>query len=237
MNLGKLLLCRVSRYGAAGILGLVVGLAIAALTPRKWGELPPSGHCEFPIYVSGDRMHAELIVPVRTPIFDWNTVLNLNQIGRTPASQYRYLQFGWGDRIFYMQTPSWEQMNWASALRSLFYWRNSSAVFVKGHATLPTYPSTSRQCVRLGRTDYLALMQFLQNSFQRDSQGQLQHLGLGQDGDSSFYAATGYYSVLRTCNSWTAEALQAAQVNTPVWTALAPPILHHLRNGCQCDEP
>jgi uncharacterized protein (TIGR02117 family) len=229
----KAILRRVVWFLVISILGVLVLVAIAVLTPRKWGTLPPSGNCNFKVYISGGVMHTNLIVPVQTPVYDWRKHLDLEQVGTSSAASYRYLQFGWGDRIFYMETPSWGKMNYASALRALVL-QNPSAMFVKGHETVPRYPSEELKCLRLGERDYLALMQFIAASFQADAQGREIWLGSGQDRESGFYAATGNYSMFKTCNSWTADGLRSANVNTPVWGGLAPAVMYHLRNGCQC---
>lgn len=229
---------RLKRWGSylgLASLGLVVVLTIAAITPRQW-HIPPSHDCRFTIYITSDGMHTNFFVPIQTSVYDWSQQLDLEAIGRDPATDYRYLQFGWGDRIFYMGTPSWKEFRLTNALRALFYWHNSSAIFVKGHATPPQAGHESITCLRLSQTDYLALMHFLQTTFQTDAQGRVTRLGSGQDGNSSFYAATGFYSILRTCNSWTAEGLRAAHVNTPLWGGLAPAVMRQLRNGCECND-
>ncbi|MGI0486032.1 TIGR02117 family protein [Pantanalinema rosaneae CENA516] len=222
-------------YLGLGCLGLIAVLTIAAITPRQW-QIPPSHDCRFTIYITSDGMHTNFFVPVRTAIYDWSQQLDLEAIGNDAATNYRYLQFGWGDRLFYMQTPSWQEVRLTNALRALFYWRNAAAIFVKGHATAPQVGHEQVTCLHLSATNYLALMQFLQATFQTDAQGQVDRLGSGQDQQSSFYAATGFYSILYTCNSWTAEGLRAANINTPLWGGLAPPIMWHLRNGCECHD-
>ncbi|NJP09016.1 MAG: TIGR02117 family protein [Leptolyngbyaceae cyanobacterium RU_5_1] len=219
------------------VLGLVAGvalLAIAALTPRKW-SFSQTEPCEFTVYVSGDEFHTNFFVPVETSVYDWGDHLNLDGIAGSSSKDYRYLQFGWGDRIFYMETPSWDQVSPTNALRSLFFWQNASAMFVKGHSSVPHFPNETLKCIRLSKTDYLALMNFIDTSFQADKQGHKQRIGSGQDQQSGFYAAHGYYSAIKTCNSWTADGLRAANINTPLWAGLAAPIMYHLRNGCECD--
>jgi uncharacterized protein (TIGR02117 family) len=134
-----------------------------------------------------------------------------------------------------METPSWQQLNVTSALRALFL-QNPSAMFVKGHTTVPHYPAERLKCVNMGQEDYLALMKFIEDSFQSGQQGKKLRLGNGQDRESGFYAANGRYSMLKTCNSWTANGLRAANVNTPVWGGLAPAVMDHIRNGCECQE-
>jgi uncharacterized protein (TIGR02117 family) len=225
---------RVALYGSGGLLAAVVLLAIATLIPRRW-HVPPNQDCRFTVYVSGGAMHTNLIVPISTPIFDWRNHLDLESIGNTNAETYRYLQFGWGDRTWYMQTPSWDRVNYLDIFRVLLLPGNTTALLVKGHATVPRYAGEELKCLRLSQADYSTLMGFIQQSFQPSLQGEKQRLGDSQDRESGFYAATGYYSALRTCNSWTAEALQSANVNTPLWSGLATPVMAHLRNGCACN--
>ena len=219
-----------------GGLGIAGVLAIAANTPRLW-QFPANYPCEVTIYVTSDGFHTNFFVPVKAADFDWQQRLDLAQIAPQNPATYRYLQFGWGDRIFYVDTPSWDQVKPTNALRALFYWQNASALFVKGHATLPTPGSDTLKCLRLSQSDYLALMQFIERSFDLDPQGQKQRIASGQDQQSSFYAATGHYSAFNTCNSWTADGLRVAQVNTPLWAGLANPLMQQLRNGCDCSTP
>lgn len=225
-------LLRAAGYLTCGGLATAAVLTIAAVTPRQW-QIPKSQDCKFKVYVSGGPMHTNLFVPVQNEAFDWRKALNLQQGNH--STPYRYLQFGWGDRIFYTETLSWDQVSIPSALRALFL-QNLSAVFVKGHPAIPQYPNEQTKCVTLNQSDYLKLMAFIQATFEKDQRGSILPLGKGQDGESEFYAATGHYSMLKTCNSWTADALRAANVNTPVWGGLAPAVMHQIRNGCECDS-
>lgn len=222
-------------YVTVALVGFGALLAIAALVPRQWSVVREQ-NCEFTIYLASDGFHTNFFVPVKTPVFNWGDRLNLAEIANQSRQNYRYLQFGWGDRIFYVETPSWDQVKLSNALRALFYWRNESALFVKGHPALPHLPHEAVKCLRLNKDNYLALMNFIDTSFQTDDRGQKHRIASGQDQQSSFYAATGYYSSLNTCNSWTANGLRAANVNTPLWAGLAQPLMFHLRNGCECGE-
>ncbi len=57
---------------------------------------------------------------------------------------------------------------------------------------------------------YASLLQFIDESFYKDSQGQLIELNLGLYGDSQFYKAKGKFSIVNTCNSWTAKGLKSS---------------------------
>ena len=219
-------------YLGAGALAGSLALAIAVLTPRKW-SFDQQEPCEFTVYLSSDGFHTNLFVPTKTAVYDWTQ--RTAGLATDISAGDRYIQLGWGDRRFYMETPDWNQVNPLEAVRALLFWQNPTAMFVKGHATIPHTPNEDLKCLRLGKTDYLAMMTFIDRSFQTNSQGQKQRLGSGQDQQSGFYAATGYYSIFNTCNSWTANALQSANINTPLWGGLAQPIMMHLQNGCTCD--
>lgn len=225
---------RIGLYGLYAVLGTITLLAIAAVTPRQWYPPQQQADCKFRIYVSGGIMHTNFFVPVRNDAFDWNQHLNLATLGKRMATEYRYLQFGWGDRRFYIETPSWDKISISSALRSLLL-QNPAALFVKGHTTVPYYPNETLKCISLDQTRYLKLMHFLEASFQTNSQGK-ERISSGHDGDSSFYAATGRYSMFKTCNSWTAEGLRSADVNTPLWGGLAPAVMQQLKDSCECGE-
>lgn len=218
-------------YGLCSVLATIALLTIAALTPRQWQASSQSQGSQFSVYVSGDALHTNFFVPVRTPAFDWNQHLALAEIGQNVPASYRYLQFGWGDRIFYVETPSWAKISVLSALRSLVL-QNPAALFVKGHSAVPHYPNETLKCVRLSEGNYLKLMHFIEASFQTN-QGKTLRIGTGQDGDSSFYAANGRYSSLKTCNSWIADGLRTADVNTPLWGGTAPAVMRQLKDTCE----
>jgi hypothetical protein len=84
----------------------------------------------------------------------------------------------------------------------------------------------------VNKNDYLQLMEFIQDSFQIDANGKEIRIGNGHNPHAGFYAAKGSYSLLRNCNSWTAEGLRKADVNTPFWDGLSSGIMLHLRSGC-----
>jgi len=229
-NLGR----RLRRSGLCiglGGLGVATLLTLAALIPRQW-QINPSQDCRYTVYVSGGIMHTNLILPRQTDVYDWSQFLP----DPPDLQPLPYLQVGWGDRIFYLETPSWDKIDTLSALRSLVYWRNQTALFVLHHADVSRNPDETLKCVRLSQADYLALITFVRQTFKTTPANQPILLKTNPDRQGKFYAAQGYYSALRTCNSWTAEALRAANVNTPLWAGLAPPVLHHLRNGCTCNN-
>jgi len=221
---------QLARYSAIALAGCIFLGVVTSLLPRRWQTQTRSpSDCSETIYVSGGATHVNLIVPVKSAVFDWQTSLNLQDLGAN-SQEFRYLQFGWGDRIWYAETSDWGEGNVLSGLRALF-WQNPAALFVMGHNQVPRYPNETLRCLRLSKADYQGLIQFIERSFQTNGQGK-QRIPTDPGRIGAFYEATGRYSLLYTCNSWAASALHAGQVTTPIWGSLAPAVMRQLGNGC-----
>jgi uncharacterized protein (TIGR02117 family) len=221
------------RYCCLAILSLGIALFLGCITPTKWYYRAQVG-CTYPIYISSvQNFHAEIIVPVTTDAFDWRSHLTLTQLGPN-AKNYRYLSFGWGDRAFYMDGSK----DLGTVFNALFL-PTPTVMQVWGHPDLKALNSKDFEVkqIRLNRKNYLALMNFIDAGFQHDAQHKVRYLRQGLYRESGFYEAVGSYSILRTCNTWTAEGLRKADVNTPVWPALASPIMAHLKTDCGIAKP
>jgi uncharacterized protein (TIGR02117 family) len=215
------------RYGFLSIFSLIVALVIGCFVPTQWNERSQSD-CSYPIYVSSvNHFHAELIVPVTNAAYDWRSHLNLKELGPN-SDAYRYLSFGWGDRDFFLK-GSFDPFSIFDAL----FLPSSSVMHVWGHPDLQDLSLAFEvKQLRLSRAQYLRLMGFINEGFQHTQTGKPRYVRYGLYRDSAFYDAVGNYSILRTCNVWTAEGLRRADVNTPLWAALAPAIMHQLKNSC-----
>ena len=121
---------------------------------------------------------------------------------RFPNAQY--LVFGWGNRRFYeAASPGAE---WAIA--ALF--PSPSVIFVqeiRGHKPLKPSPGTDLRWLCISSSGMRRLDGFLEMYFRKDRQGSLVRAEPGSP-NGEFYASTGTYDALHTCNTWTAEALQ-----------------------------
>ena len=220
-----------SRSLLIAILGATVTLTVGYLTPRQWGQVS-SKPCALTIYVGGNNFHTNLIIPVKTSEFDGINQLNLGRIGHQESNDYHFLSFGWGDKVFYLNTPTIKDVRVLTALRALLL-PTDTVVHVQGHSTLPQTRAGYRiKSLRVSRQGYLNLREFLISSLARDSEGELILIQQSHRYSGSFYAAKGFYSVFQTCNDWTALGLRAADVNTPMWSGLAGAVFKHLRAGC-----
>ena len=203
---------------------------IGAFTPTKW-LYGRQADCTVPIYVSNvNNFHAEIIVPVINETYDWRQHLDLQQLGQDSA-QYKYLSFGWGDRQFFMNA-SFDPIT----IFDVLFLPGPSVMHVWGHSDpkLQLGSAFELRQINLSKSQYLKLNQFIAGSFQLSAEHQTTYIRQGLYPNSGFYEAKGSYSALRTCNAWTAEALRVADVNTPVWPALAPAVMKQIK--CDCDR-
>jgi uncharacterized protein (TIGR02117 family) len=223
----KLRCLKTIRYGFLSVISLIVVLTIGCLVPTQWGDRPQSD-CGYPIYVSSvNHFHAELIVPVTNAAYDWRSHLNLKELG-SDADTYRYLSFGWGDRDFFLK-GSFDPISIFDAL----FLPSSTVMHVWGHRDLQHLsPAFEVKQIWLSHGQYLRLATFINAGFQHHQTGAPRYMRQGLYRNSGFYEAVGTYSILRTCNTWTAEALRRADANTPLWPDLAPAIMYQLKSSC-----
>jgi uncharacterized protein (TIGR02117 family) len=224
------------KYLGLSIVWVVLWLTMGYFTPRQWGSSRISCGSEAdrqglqPVYFEGDALHVNLLLPVTSAMVDWRQFLG--QIGSETGIRYRYVKFGWGDRDFYRNTPNMAAFQLPRALHALLVPGNPTTVHVQGYQALPIGGGTQREqdqgealkCVALTAPEYRRLVTFVQASFQQTPDHRPLRIQDGFTPSSGFYEGTGHYSILRTCNTWAAEGLDAAGVTTPLWTALAPAV-------------
>jgi uncharacterized protein (TIGR02117 family) len=154
-------------------------------------------------------------VAVHLVVHEWHTGIAIRRAdipaGIWPESrdfpQAEYLEVGWGDRDFYQGR---EQGPWGMLRAAL--WPTPSVLHVAGvQGRLPqTFPASEIVQLTLPAEGFQALLRHVHDAFQRAGAAAAAPLGPGLYGDSRFYPARESFHLFRTCNVWTARALQAA---------------------------
>lgn len=180
---------------------LAAVLLVAGAAAHAAGPPALSDGCRR-VYVADHGWHTGLIILRQ----DYDSRASLRT---TYFDGKRWLEFGWGDAAFYQA----EEMSIGLALRALFV-PTDTVMHVYGFDGDPVrnFPNSETLSVRVTEAGYRRMLDFIRAAFARDDAGQLAPLGRGLYGLSLFYRANGTYSLERTCNTWTAEALQAAGV-------------------------
>lgn len=194
---------------AVYLLVAVVGGLIAVNRDRA----PLSSGVE--VYLVGNGVHTDVVVPIVTPEKDWAGALPMGMLRIYPGF-HDYLAFGWGDREFYLATPTWDDFRLSTAVKALFG-LDRSVIHIEAMAR--PFPSPATRHLVLSAEAYGRLVRYLEAGFRRDAQGRPQliqdvHYNLRD----AFFEANGHYSMFLTCNEWVRRALAAAGVRVPLWS-------------------
>lgn len=137
-----------------------------------------------------------------------------------------FIEIGWGDKDFYRAT----QITTKMTFKAMFMADGAIAHLVNVPMDpLVFFEGSQIKSLNLSEAGYLRLLAYIDSSLQRSPENTLIGLGKGIYGDSYFFEANGVYSLLNTCNKWTAKALQSGGVNiTPTFKLTAASVMRVL---------
>ncbi|WP_066440839.1 TIGR02117 family protein [Chryseobacterium sp. CCH4-E10] len=171
---------------------------------------------EIPIYIYTNGVHTDIVMPIKNELHDWSSEIPFNNT-KSKRSDYRYVGIGWGDKGFYLDTPTWADLKFSTAFKAAF-WLSESAM----HCTYYLEMREGEDCkmIMISKNQYLQLVKFVDNKFDKDPDGKnilIPTKAVYGDNDA-FYDAKGRYSFLDTCNTWANNALKAAGQKAALWT-------------------
>lgn len=210
------------------LLGLILFLGLYILTGLGLGRMGVAEEAnakdDMDIYLLTNGVHTDLVLPIKNQYYDWSKQLKFENT-KGKKTDYQFVAIGWGDKGFYLDTPTWAELKFSTAFRAATG-LSTAAI----HATFYRTMTLSEDCVKLGisKDQYQRLIAFINKDFIRNQDGSIKHIQTDAVyGDSdAFYDATGSYSLFHTCNSWTNRALKAAGQKASVWTPFDRGIFH-----------
>lgn len=202
---------------------LLAALILGAVPAnRGWHEAKEG----VTIFVRTNGVHTWILVPKVTPEMDWRPLVPGEHLRDPRWGNGDYVALGYGNRTFYLETPTWGDLTMKNAFLALF--GQGPSLMHADHDDHPQAGPDQRPIV-LSHEEYRRLVEFARASFQVDSSGRTMPLiGRGYGTSDMFYEAVGPYSAFYTCNSWTGAALRHAGVKTGVWTPLSQSIMWRL---------
>jgi uncharacterized protein (TIGR02117 family) len=226
MSTGPKRVLRWLLVGAALFVALVL-LYVAAAWSLSRIAVPAEGsdEQEVTVFILSNGVHTDIIVPVRTSEMDWTRSVSFaHTTGRD--STMAWVGFGWGDKGFYLETPTWDDLTARVAFNAMFGLGNS-AMHATFHHRMQEGPLCKR--ITMSRAQYQRLAAYIRNSFALDTQGRTRVIRTDANYGSTdaFYEGVGRYSLFHTCNSWTNEALKASGQKACWWTPMDTGILQH----------
>lgn len=125
-----------------------------------------------------------------------------------------YIAFGWGDKNFYINTPTWNDLTFGNAFQALFL--KSSTLM---HVTRYKQKQNDWVKIEINKSELQKLNEYILNTFKKDEKGNkiiLKNKGYSSIDD--FYKAKGSYSCFKTCNSWINSAFKESELKSCYWT-------------------
>jgi uncharacterized protein (TIGR02117 family) len=202
--------------------GLLVLSVVAAGCAQSIERLhpPAAGTAVKPVYVINHGWHTGIAVRrADIPEGVWPEHRDM------PASQY--LEVGWGNRDFYVAP---EGTLWR-ALKAAF-WPTPSVLHIVGFDGPVERFFRQREIVEVlvSASGLRQLAAFIENAYAKHDSGTPIVVGPGHYANSRFYVGREKYSLLKTCNTWAAQALQSAGLPiTPLYAITAANVMDRAR--------
>ncbi|MDA3938875.1 MAG: DUF2459 domain-containing protein [Spirochaetia bacterium] len=209
--LGRIFILSILLFlGIALIYGLMT--LLGAVIPVNQGRRTPS-EGKF-IYLVNNGYHIALVLPRDSCPYPetFDTPLNLTGKGG-------YFYFGWGDRQFYLGTPTVLNIDWSMAVKALFIPSSSVLEVLYLHTISPELPGVTSLVVTNDELKnlYQYIKAAIMESEKMPEQILFEEIDQAFQG-SIFFEANGSYSLFNTCNNWTSKGLNQAGINTHLWT-------------------
>ncbi len=170
---------------------------------------------EINIYIKSNGVHTDIVFPIRNKYYDWTSKIKQKNT-KHPSTEMKYVAIGWGDKGFYLDTPTWGDLTVKTALNAAFG-LSSTAL----HTTYYQHITESNNCVKLklSESEYESLCDYINKSAQIKNNAFIPIKTNSNYGDhDAFYEAKGTYHLLKTCNTWTNTALKKCGQKACLWT-------------------
>lgn len=218
----KIILWRLMKYSLVFLVACLVFILnylFFAWFLSRLSTTPKEYKCDKPhtVYATSNGVHMDLIF--HKSLLDEHFLVQLQTVKGAD-----YIAIGWGDKGFYLYTPTWAELKISTAIGAAFL---PSKTLM--HLTHYKYLNPDWKSMELCDEQLEAMKTFVYNSFKKDKKGGIQILeGAGYRKNDFFYEAKGNYNCLYTCNVWVNQALKKASVKTAIWSPFDKGILRHL---------
>ena len=220
----KNLVRRVVRVSLCVLLAFAIIILIGLIPMNNGFQESPDG---IEVFVTSNPVHAEIVMPIESNVINWR-----DQFPRSwfpeETRQATHVAIGWGDRGFFLRTPTWAELRLSVAANALFLPSETCL-----HVTMKSsvIPGANTRAVRISEQQYTLLVEYINDTFRRDATGKILHVtGEHYSWNDAFFEAHGTYHFLNTCNSWVGRALQKASVRVGWMTPLPKTVFWYLPN-------
>ena len=189
-------------------------------------DKPRTAEAGVEIFMRTNGVHTSLVLPLKNGITDWTETVDP---AHTPSqiNEYNLVSFGWGDLVFYRNTPEWSDLTLPIAFKALFL-ESPSALNVEFHNLIIEGEDTFS--IQISEEEYQKLSDYIRDSFEYDQNGSVQPVpDLHYNKKDVFYRAKRHMNIFYTCNTWTNNALKTSDLRACLWTPFDRGIFYQYR--------
>lgn len=206
---------------------IVLYLMAAFLLSRISTDKEPIAGPTCDIFILSNGVHTDIVVPVHSAEYDWSRSIAYHHTAANDTAR-DWLAIGWGDKGFYLETPTWGDLKFSTAFKAAFALSHSAL-----HTTFYHRPEENENCKRItiSMEQYKRLVAYINESIRTDITGMPMHIETNANYSryDAFYEARGSYSLLKTCNTWSNDALKACGQKACWWTPFDEGIFYQYR--------
>lgn len=207
---------------------ILIYLLCASFLPKITIDKENNTKEEVEIHILTNGVHTDIVVPSVNEQMDWRKEILYSNTLANDTTQ-KYLAMGWGDKGFYLETPTWADLKASVAIKAATG-LSTTAI----HATYYSKMIESETCkkILISKDQYQRLIDYISNSFQRDSLNHFVNIKTKANygKNDAFYNANGRYSLFHTCNSWANNGLKSCGQKCCLWTPLDKGIFEKYKN-------
>jgi uncharacterized protein (TIGR02117 family) len=199
---------------------LLISLGCKYITVNNDYKAPKEG---VEVFIVSNGVHADICLPLAENNV-WSAYFDLKTF-KTLKSQPKFISFGWGDKGFYLETPTWADLTVETAVNAAFF-PSETAIHVSYLEKRPALSGLVKSFIVSKKTlkkmqDYIASYIKL-----KGSNSVLIDCCRYPNVHDNFYESNESYHIFRTCNVWTNQVLKEAGVKTSLWTPFDSGILY-----------
>jgi uncharacterized protein (TIGR02117 family) len=213
---------RVLKISIWSIASLVLFIGVYFLIAFLLGNIENSRNSlrktkKYQVLILSNGVHTDLVLPVRNDLVNWKYYFPISNT-KTKQNHNGWIAFGWGDKGFYLNTPTWGDLTFSTAFKAVTG-LSSTALHVTYRDSIKT---DSSNCIslKLTKNEFKSLRNFIFKSFEKSKKNKAIYIptdAVYGDNDA-FYEANGTYHLFNTCNTWTNDGLKECNQKSCVWT-------------------
>ncbi len=182
---------------------------------------------KYQIFIKSNGVHTDIVLPIKSDIINWSELFPFENT-LSKSTDFSYVGIGWGDKGFYLDTPTWSELKVSTALIAGTGLGNAALHITYYKDILEDDLTYSME---IDENQYKSIILSVKKSLQWLNENPIYINTTAQYGQNdAFYEAIGSYSIFHTCNTWTNNVLKNANLLSSKWVAFDDGILYQYKN-------